>query len=433
MEDTPSHAALVRFWLAIVLTGLGTGVSTAALTLILQIVQHHAWPGIGVNLLGAASRASSWRHILVLLGAGLATGAGQIILVRLTSSNSIDITEAIWFSAGRLPTFRTLSSALLLRGRRRNRRLRLAGKARPSRLEPLSPTFCPIEAACPTNNAGCSSPVAPGAGIATAYGVPLGGALFALEVLRGILALRLVLPSASDLGHCDGDRMAGPAECADLFHPAHSKLPFQISLRSVLVGPVAGFVSVGFVRMVASAAIETGRVAARGDCWLPVLALGLLALISIPFPQLLGNGKDLAQLAFSDQLPFALLAVLLILKPAVTIVCLGSGVPGGLFTPPLALGALLGAVLGHVYFLFPGVQPAFVAVMGAGAVLAATTQGPISAVVLMMELTGQGRSFIVPLMLAVVIATLISRAIEPRSIYDARLTDEEIAERQKLR
>jgi len=71
--------------------------------------------------------------------------------------------------------------------------------------------------------------------------------------------------------------------------------------------------------------------------------------------------------------------------------------------------------------------------MGAGAVLAATTQGPISAVVLMMELTGQDRSFIAPLMLAVVIATLLSRAIEPRSIYDARLTDEQIAERQRMR
>jgi chloride channel protein, CIC family len=66
-------------------------------------------------------------------------------------------------------------------------------------------------------------------------------------------------------------------------------------------------------------------------------------------------------------------------------------------------------------------------------VLAATTQGPISAVVRMMELTGQDRSFIAPLMLAVVMATLLSRTIEPRSIYDARLTDEEIAERQKLR
>jgi CIC family chloride channel protein len=53
--------------------------------------------------------------------------------------------------------------------------------------------------------------------------------------------------------------------------------------------------------------------------------------------------------------------------------------------------------------------------------------------VLLMELTGQDRSFIAPLMLAVVIATWVSRLIEPRSIYDARLTDEQIAQRQRLR
>lgn len=78
-------------------------------------------------------------------------------------------------------------------------------------------------------------------------------------------------------------------------------------------------------------------------------------------------------------------------------------------------------------------QPALAAVIGAGAVLAATTQGPISAVVLIMELTGQDRSFIAPLLLSVVIATLVSRMIEPRSIYDARLTDEQIAQRQRFR
>jgi CIC family chloride channel protein len=66
-------------------------------------------------------------------------------------------------------------------------------------------------------------------------------------------------------------------------------------------------------------------------------------------------------------------------------------------------------------------------------VLAATTQGPISTVVLMMELTGHYRSFILPVLLIVVVATLVARTIEPRSIYDARLTDHEIAERQKLR
>ena len=74
-----------------------------------------------------------------------------------------------------------------------------------------------------------------------------------------------------------------------------------------------------------------------------------------------------------------------------------------------------------------------VAVLGAAAVLAAPTQGPISTVVLMMELTGRDRSFIVPLLLAVATATLVARTIEPRSIYDARLTDEEVAARQKAR
>ena len=68
-----------------------------------------------------------------------------------------------------------------------------------------------------------------------------------------------------------------------------------------------------------------------------------------------------------------------------------------------------------------------------GAVLTATTQGPISTVVLMMELTGHDRSFILPLILAAGTATLVARSIEPRSIYDARLPDEEIEERQKIR
>jgi H+/Cl- antiporter ClcA len=162
--------------------------------------------------------------------------------------------------------------------------------------------------------------------------------------------------------------------------------------------------------------------------------LSLLGAISILFPQLLGNGKDIVQLAFANQIAPALLLLLLFLKPAATTMCLGSGAPGGLFTPSLALGALLGGVLGHIWsLLWPSAQPGLSAVIGAGAVLAATTQGPISAVVLIMELTGGARSFIAPVLLAVVIATLVARTIEPRSIYDARLTDEQVAARQKLR
>jgi H+/Cl- antiporter ClcA len=73
------------------------------------------------------------------------------------------------------------------------------------------------------------------------------------------------------------------------------------------------------------------------------------------------------------------------------------------------------------------------AVIGAGALVAATTQGPISAVVLMIELTGRDRSFIMPMLVAVVVATLVARTIDARSIYDARLSDDQLAERQQQR
>jgi H+/Cl- antiporter ClcA len=199
-----------------------------------------------------------------------------------------------------------------------------------------------------------------------------------------------------------------------------------------MAGPIAGLVSVGFVRAVRWA----DRTKPRGwqRLMAPAVVLGLLGGGVYPFPQLLGNGKDISQLAFTNQTSPGLLLTLLALRPIATVLCVRSGAPGGLFTPTLTVGALLGAVLGHAWsWLWPGVPPGLFAVLGAAAVLAATTQGPISTIVLMIELTGRDRSFIGPLILAAGIATLVARTIEPRSIYDARLTDEEISERQKAR
>jgi CIC family chloride channel protein len=419
-----------HFWLAIVLTGLGTGASAAALTLILQSVQHAMWPAAGATLLDAAREAAPWRHILVLLGAGFLTGAGQLLLVRLTSSNSIDITAAIWFSAGRLPAWRTLGSAVLsviLVGMGAS----LGREGAPKQAGAVIANVLSDKVSLSDEQRRLLVACGAGAGMAAAYGVPLGGALFALEVLRGMLALRLVLPAllTSVIASLTAWLVLPNTPTYVIPHFDNSAANLALAF---LVGPIAGLVSVGFVRAIAWA--DRNRPTRWRRLAAPILALGVLGLVSIPFPQLLGNGKDIAQLVFSDQIPFALLLMLLVLKPAATLLCLGSGVPGGLFTPSLALGALLGAAIGHACFLlWPDVQPALVAIVGAGAVLAATTQGPISAVVLMMELTGEDRSFIAPLLLAVVIATLVSRLIEPRSIYDARLTDEEIAQRQALR
>jgi H+/Cl- antiporter ClcA len=105
-----------------------------------------------------------------------------------------------------------------------------------------------------------------------------------------------------------------------------------------------------------------------------------------------------------------------------------------LFTPSLALGALLGGVLGLAWSsVWPGVPPGLFAIVGAAAVLAATTHGPISAIVLVMELTARDRSFVLPLVLAVVTATIVARTLDPRSIYDARFTTREIEDLQKAR
>src|SRR4029077_10225532 len=100
-------------WCAVLLTGAGTGVAAAALTRLLELVQRMVWGGSGTNLLEAAEHAGAWRHVLVLLAAGVATGVGQILLRHLSSGNGIETTAAIWFHAGRMPAWRTLGSAVL--------------------------------------------------------------------------------------------------------------------------------------------------------------------------------------------------------------------------------------------------------------------------------------------------------------------------------
>jgi CIC family chloride channel protein len=430
IPSTLTRSGAVRFWLAVLLTGIGTGVAAVVLTRLLEMVQHFMWNGPGTNLLDATERASAGRHILVLLGAGLVTGAGQIILKRLSSGNGIDTTAAIWFHAGRMPALRTLGSALLsvvIVGMG----VSLGREGAPKQAGAVIANFFSSRARLSDEQRRLLVACGAGAGMGAAYGVPLGGALFSLEVMRGMLALRYVLPALFASVVATAVSWVALPDAPTYLIPAYSS-SISCVVWALLAGPVAGVVSVGYVRIVTWA--DRNKPQGWRRLTAPLLGLGLLGVVSISFPQLLGNGKDLSQLAFTNHVAPALLLILLALKPAATVLCVRSGAPGGLFTPSLTVGALLGAVLGHAWSWFwPGVPPGLFAVLGAAAVLAATTQGPISTVVLMMELTGRDRSFILPLLLAVATATLVARTIEPRSIYDARLTDEEVEARQKLR
>lgn len=430
IPSTLQQPAAARFWLALMLTGIGTGIAAAALTRLLEAVQHLAWSGSGAKLLEAAEQAGAWRHVLVLVGAGLVTGLGQIVLGRLSSGNGIDTTAAIWFHAGRLPALRTLGSALLsifIVGMG----VSLGREGAPKQAGAVMANFFADKGSLSDEQRRLLVACGAGAGMGAAYGVPLGGALFSLEVMRGMLALRYVLPALFTSLVATGVSWIVLPDAPTYLIPAFPRSA-SVIVWALVAGPVAGLVSVWYVRAISWA--DRSRPTGWRRLTAPVVGLGLLGVVSIWFPQLLGNGKDISLLAFAGQVAPVLLLTLLLLKPAATVLCMRCGAPGGLFTPSLTVGAMLGGVLGYAWsLLWPGVPAGLFAVLGAGAVLAATTQGPVSTVVLMMELTGRDRSFILPLLLVVGLATLVARSIEPRSIYDARLTDAEIAARQELR
>jgi H+/Cl- antiporter ClcA len=194
------------------------------------------------------------------------------------------------------------------------------------------------------------------------------------------------------------------------------------------MGPATGLVSVAYVRAVAWADRH------KPEGWkrlvAPLTVMSIFGAVSFSFPQILGNGQAISQLAFKGSVGAWLLLWVVILKPLATVMSIRSGAPGGLFTPTLTLGAMFGGLLGCGWSLvWPGPPAGLYAVLGAAAMLAATTQGPVSTVVLMFELTGHNRSFVAPMLLAITTATLVARIIEPRSIYDAKLNDQQVTAR----
>ncbi len=430
IPSTLQQTSALRFWMAVTSTGALAGISAGLLTLVLELVQRSLWGGNGTNILAAAQHTIASRCFLILLAAGAVTGLGQVLLRQLSSGNGIDTTAAIWFHAGRLPALRTLGSAVLsvvVVGMGASLGREGAPKQAGAVFANLSSDIARLSDEQRRLLVSCGA----GAGMAAAYGVPLGGALFSLEVMRGVLALRYILPALFCSIVATAVAWTMLPDAPTYTSPAYPNSGLGLGF-AVLCGIVAGLFSVVYVRLMTWA--ERNKPAKWQRIVVPILGLALLGVAAARFPQLLGNGKDVSQLIFTGTLPVLLTAALVVLKPAAILLCVRCGVPGGLFTPSLTSGALLGSFIGSLWALaLPQVPIGLCGILGAGAVLAATTQGPISTVVLMMELTGRDRSFILPLLLAATIATLVARSIEPRSVYDARLSDEEIRTRQRLR
>lgn len=398
--------------------GLAAGLAGAALMELLKGLERLAWSYRSGSLLDAFQR-TSWSHrVFVLALAGAIAGLGGLLVRRLRGFGGGEVSEALWLEEGRMALSPSLGRSVLSivsvalgASLGREAAPQLTGAAIASHL-------CE-RVGVPRWQRRLLVACGAGAGMAAVYNVPLGGALFALEVLLGTLTLPLVLPAlATSLIATAVAWIALPTG------PTYRLPPYGVSGSQIawaaVAGPLAGLAAVVWVRLVARA--HRLRPTGKGRLLAPLVVLTALGAIAVAYPQLLGNGMDTVQLAITSQLGLGLVLVLVVLKPLVTAACLGSGTPGGLFTPTLTFGVLLGALLGHCWsWIWPGTPDGSYAIIGGGAVLAASMQGPLAATVLILELAHHADTLMVPLLLAVTSATVVARLVGAPSIYSARL------------
>jgi CIC family chloride channel protein len=407
-----------RFWLIVLALGLITGVAGSALMEILKLVEHASWDYHTGTFLAAVQATPAWQHVAILAGAAVVVGAGVVLLKRLPSSGGGEISESLWLHDGRLGFLPSVARGVLSIvtvgmgvSLGREAAPQLAGAATASRFADWS--------GLPLWQRRLLVASGAGAGMAAVYNVPLGGALFALEVLLGTLALPLVLPALVTSVIATAVAWITLGTDPTYSVPSYGVHASQL-LWAALMGPIAGIAAVMWVRVIARAnALRPRR---WGRFVAPLVVFCALGAVAIPYPQLLGNGLDIVQLASVGGLSLGLLAILLALKPLATAACLGSGAPGGLFTPTLTIGVLIAGITGTAWtHVWPGAPAGSYALIGGGAFLAAAMQGPLSGVVLVLELTRHTEALMVPTLLGVAEATVIARRFGAPSIYSARL------------
>jgi CIC family chloride channel protein len=408
------------FWALLLATAVAAGLLGSALMLLLTTVEHLAFGYDSGTLEDGAEHASAARRVLSLAVAGVFGGVAWYLLRRYVPGRT-DVDEAVWSGDGELGFRRSVGTSVLsiiVVGMGVSLRREAAPKLMGAAFGSLVGGWAGLSTAQRRLLVACGG----GAGFATVYNVPLGGALFTAEILLGSMALPVVLPAlaCSGVAAAVGWVVLGNAPTYPGL-PDYPFLPAELVWAAVLAGPVIGLITVGLVRMIGLVSHYHPR--GRWALVAPLGATLVLGVVGIWLPQLFGNGKGIAHDAFLGASPVPLLVALALLKPLMTTLCLGSGMFGSLFTPVLSTGAALGGVLGAAWSsVWPGVPDGAYVMIGAAAMIGAAMQAPLSALALMLELTHTGFTLILPMVVAVVLATAVARRMDGYSIYSARLS-----------
>jgi len=260
------------------------------------------------------------------------------------------------------------------------------------------------------------------AGIAATFNAPLGGIFFALEVILREYGLRnfssVVLSSVTATiisRYFLGD------------HPAFQTPPFELySLWDIpgyfVFGLITAIVAWLFIKVLYKTEDIFNLI--NIPAYLkPALGGLIIGIIGFYFPQVFGVGYEVIESSINGEIAVGVIIALIFLKIIATSLTLGSGGSGGIFAPSLVVGALLGEAFGHlINLIFPdmNIPPGAFALVGMAALFAGTAHAPISAILLLFEMTGNYK-ILPPLMITCVISAILVRWRLKHSIYTLKL------------
>jgi CIC family chloride channel protein len=258
-------------------------------------------------------------------------------------------------------------------------------------------------------------------GIAATFNAPIAGVIFALEIILGefsaqnfgyvvLASVTASVVSRSAMGNYPAFKV-----------PTYTLVTYSELALYVLLGVICAAVGLFYSKLVYWSEDLFERLQVN-ESWTPILGGALVGLIGIKLPQIFGVGYDSIESALNGEFILTTLALLAAAKIVATSLTLGSGGSGGIFAPALFIGAMTGGAFGKLAgAAFPGIgPPGAYGIVGMGAVFAASAHAPITSILILFEMTGDYR-IILPLMAAVVIATIIAQRASKESIYTTKL------------
>jgi len=261
-----------------------------------------------------------------------------------------------------------------------------------------------------------------GAGIGGTFNAPIAGALFAVEILLGEFGVFSFSPIiiASVISTLTSRLIIGDFSAFTV--PKYTLISVWEIGPYILLGIISGLVAIIFIKILYFFEDRFDSIRLH-PLIKPVLGGLLIGAIGLGFPQLFGVGYDSIDACLQNQLGFWLAFILVFVKILSTSLTLGSGGSGGIFAPSLFLGAMTGNFVGSIFHnFFPSSisSPGAFSLVGMGAVVAAATHAPITAIIIIFELTNDYK-IILPLMLSSIIASFLAVGIHKESIYTMKL------------